>query len=366
MFPRPFISLLLLLTAVACESGQNEPNDSGPGADTAIREFDQNKLGDSEDATDTDAGESGDNESSDSEPGADVRSNPDADANISIACGEIPNPNAEWIQSFQKSIIEVLAGEKEISAGQILSDRATAENRKLSRYYLQLLWVELGFKAQFQEYDYQHVISLEIDNGYNIYSKLDATEPSANTYVIGAHYDSVPGGPGANDNATGVAVVYSVARYLATLPCRKASVVFVLFDQEELGLVGSRHFAQWLSDEQNAIIAVHTVDQMGWDKDGDRAIELERPDQGLYEFYRAAVEAGGFSISLIRTETGSTDHVPFREHGFKSIGLTEEFISGDTTPYIHESRDTFETVDFEYTRSTTALINYAFARALTH
>jgi len=167
----------------------------------------------------------------------------------------------------------------------------------------------------------------------NVYAQLNATDGSANTYVIGAHYDSVSGCPGANDDATGVAMC-SALPLLGELRCRTAAVLFVLFDQEENGLMGSDEFATMLADNQTAIIAAHTIDQMGWDEDGDRTIELERPDEGLFELYEAAVSSSGFVIPLTETQTGGTDHVSFRNHGFKAIGLTEEYVSGDTTPTI--------------------------------
>ena len=119
-----------------------------------------------------------------------------------------------------------------------------------------------------------------------------------------------------------MALVTAVARYLTALQCRTRKVVIALFDEEELGQVGSEEFAQFLSNRGDAIHSVHTVDQMGWDSNGDRAIELERPDTGLFELYQAAVTAGGFSIPLHETTTGYTDHVAFRPFGFDAIGIT--------------------------------------------
>ena len=59
--------------------------------------------------------------------------------------------------------------------------------------------------------------------------------------MIGAHLDSVPLSPGANDNASGVATVLEVARLLAEVPTAR-SIHFVAFGAEELGLVGSGYY----------------------------------------------------------------------------------------------------------------------------
>ncbi len=183
--------------------------------------------------------------------------------------------------------------------------------------------------------------------------------------MIGAHFDSVSGSPGANDNGTGVSIVMALARYLRAVDCRQINVMFVFFDQEEVGLVGSTFFAGWLQQSGLDVAAVHTVDQMGWDQDGDRAIELERPDTGLYELYSAATAAGGFSVPLAATQTGSTDHVSFRQKGFAAVGITEEYAGGDTTPYYHTPGDTYDTVNFAYLALTTALVDYTFAAMAT-
>src|SRR4029078_12159322 len=108
---------------------------------------------------------------------------------------------------------------------------------------------------------------------------------------------------GANDNERGVWRVVGAPRELASLACLTKNVAFVLFDQEEIGLVGSRAFAKKLAREHVVVHSAHTVDQMGWDSNGDRLIELERPDTGLADLYRSAVSELGLSIPIVVTST---------------------------------------------------------------
>lgn len=190
--------------------------------------------------------------------------------------------------------------------------------------------------------------------GTNIYAMIPATLESNEYVVIGAHYDSVLGSPGANDNASGTALVYGVAAELAKLKIRTRNVIVVFFDQEEIGLVGSRAFAKKLKDDGLKIHSVHTVDQMGWDADGDKAIEIEIPTPELEKLYRE--EAAKLSITVHKTNVPSTDHTAFREVGFNAIGITEEYKNEDTTPHYHKSTDTYETIDFGYLASTTQLV----------
>lgn len=267
-------------------------------------------------------------------------------------CGPAPDPSQPWIRAYTDDVVARLTGAAELTPGVTLPERSTSANRAATADWLQAEFDALGLQTQ------RHAYSA---TGTNIAGLLPATEPGGRTVVVGAHFDTVPGSPGANDNATGVAFVLSLARYLASIECRAHDVVFVGFDEEEIGLLGSDAFAQLLFDQGTDVIAVHTIDQMGWDQDGDRAIELERADEGLFEFYEAASATLAAPVTLHGTNTGFTDHVSFRPFGFAAVGLTEEFVSGDTTPHYHLPSDTYETVNFDLLVSTCVLGHAAFA-----
>lgn len=81
--------------------------------------------------------------------------------------------------------------------------------------------------------------------GVNLVATLPGTAPAAPSVVVGAHLDSVQGSPGADDNASGVAVLLETARVLAELD-ERAAVTMIVFDLEELGLIGSRVAARRL------------------------------------------------------------------------------------------------------------------------
>jgi hypothetical protein len=68
-------------------------------------------------------------------------------------------------------------------------------------------------------------------------------------YLVGAHLDTVPGSPGADDNASGVACILELARLLAPLRLDH-DVLLAVFDEEETGLIGSGLLAEELSTER--------------------------------------------------------------------------------------------------------------------
>lgn len=82
--------------------------------------------------------------------------------------------------------------------------------------------------------------------GTNLIADLPGAATDRPAVVVGAHLDTVEGSPGADDNASGVAVVLETARLLASLSSRPA-VTLALFDMEETGLVGSSVAARRLS-----------------------------------------------------------------------------------------------------------------------
>ncbi|MDQ3370919.1 MAG: M28 family metallopeptidase, partial [Myxococcota bacterium] len=216
------------------------------------------------------------------------------------------------------------------------SPRATTTQREAARTQLANRLTAIGWTPQLHAYP----------GGSNVHATIPATMGAGPAVIVGAHFDSVAASPGANDNASGAAVVLAVARYLADVPCRTAPVTIVFLDQEETGLFGARAFAQRF--DPASVRAVHTIDQVAWDADGDRRFELELPTPALEAEWRAAAMTVG--ISLVATTTSGTDHEAFRALGFAAVGLTEEYVGGDTSPHRHLASDTPATVDAAYLR----------------
>ncbi|WP_209446992.1 M20/M25/M40 family metallo-hydrolase [Rhodococcus gordoniae] len=82
--------------------------------------------------------------------------------------------------------------------------------------------------------------------------------------VVGAHLDSVPEGPGINDNGTGVAAVLETALQLGSEPGVTNAVRFAFWGAEEVGLVGSTRYVESLSEEERLDIALYlNFDMLG-------------------------------------------------------------------------------------------------------
>ncbi len=108
---------------------------------------------------------------------------------------------------------------------------------------------------------YRDTLSNMAGTAYNIVGLVEGKDPILkNEYIlIGAHYDHIGIVPaqsmdsianGANDNASGTTVVLELARYFGRERTNGRSLIFVLFSAEEKGLLGSRHLAKKLQEQQ--------------------------------------------------------------------------------------------------------------------
>lgn len=350
-------AVAIALALVACA----DEGDAGtPWQPTATEADDDADPTDGNDDADDDPSDPDDDASDDpSDPDDDgtAADEDPTDPSASTDSGDectLPDPAPAWLEDDLRDAVARLSGEIELQPGTTLYDRANAQRRAQAQAWLLLRFGELGLVGESNDYG----------TGTNVFARLPATGATEGTLVFGAHMDSVPGSPGADDNASGTAVVLTLARFLQDVPCRRYDVIFVLFDEEEIGLVGSTAFASKLVIDEEDVVSVHTADQLGWDGDGDRRVEVEQPDADLFEFYTGAAAELASPIMLVQTDSGFTDHESFRSAGFAAVGLSEEWASGDTTPYYHSSGDRYDTVDFGYLVSNATLVNHAFARAL--
>lgn len=259
----------------------------------------------------------------------------------------------------QKEIIEILSGATTAPNGQIIKNRSSSTNKKLARIYLEELIREAGVEPEIQTYAMPNVnpfIDLFFNpfQGDNIFATLPSTSQSEEYIILGAHYDTELDCPGAIDNATGVALIFEVFSTLSHESIRNKNVTVVFFDQEEEDLVGSQAFAKFIKAKNLDIHSVHTFDTMGWDQDGDQAVELELPTPLLEEVYRKNAEKLGIPIYI--SPCNSTDHHSFRVKGYNAIGMTDEYYNGDYPPHKDTPSDKFETVNFSYLKSSTELV----------
>ncbi len=156
----------------------------------------------------------------------------------------------------------------------------------------------------------------------NILAELPGS--GSGVVMIGAHLDSVPAGPGINDNGSGVATLLVIAQRLRELPPPDATIRFAFWGAEEGGPFGSRAYVESLSAEERAeIVAYLNFDMLAspnavrfvYDEDDAPAGSDE-----LTARFVAAFEDAGLGWDRIDVDRRS-DHGPFAAAGIPVGGL---------------------------------------------
>lgn len=202
-------------------------------------------------------------------------------------------------------------------------------------------------------------------NGRNIIAtQLGKTNPD-NIYIVCAHYDTVADFC-ADDNATGTVAVLEVARVLSS-QCLDNTIVYALWDEEEIGLRGSSFYANQAAQNGDNILGVLNMDMMGYDGDapgtpGDNEFDLDVRDfansEDMMNDIIAVLNSYTFDLSVVTVNPGtfSSDHSSFWVNGYSAVLLGESWETNDQTPFYHSSGDRANTIDFPYFHELTKLV----------
>ncbi|WP_189224667.1 M28 family peptidase [Saccharothrix coeruleofusca] len=182
---------------------------------------------------------------------------------------------------------------------------------------------------------------------YNVIAERPATFPGSDGVVmVTAHYDSVPGSPGANDDGSGTVLALELARVLRLLPTRKA-LRFALWGSEEQGLIGSRYYVNQLAEAEAArITGVFQNDMVATSHGPATAYWLLSVDgtanAATSEVAAAAARLGYGARVHGPTPRGSSDHVPFHERGIAAANFSWRGEGGphELEPLYHTPEDT--------------------------
>ncbi len=215
----------------------------------------------------------------------------------------------------------------------------------------------------------------------NLVATVPGSDPKKPGILLGAHYDSPCGSPGADDNASGVAVLLEVAEILArTSPLR--TIQFVAFTLEEpqdvFGpfLVGSEHFAKEAKEAGIQYEAVLILECVGYtdSRQGSQivpplvripvpsraeflAVVADRRSKRLMEAFRRCSSGSVPELDLVCykappladyfiPEVRFSDHASFWDQGYPALMLTDTAMLRN--PHYHAATDTSTTLDFRF------------------
>jgi Zn-dependent M28 family amino/carboxypeptidase len=222
----------------------------------------------------------------------------------------------------------------------------------------------------------------------NIIATFNGSHPDKERILLGAHYDAAWGSPGADDNASGVAVMLETANILSTMNLDR-TVECVAFTLEEPQpqtihfLIGSETFAQAAKKSRKSYQAVLILESVGYtdDEEGSQIVPLlvkaDVPKRGNF----LGVIANNRSRSIMDAfhiisrehvpelitvpykvplsgrfipETRFSDHASFWNAGYPSLMLTDTAMFRN--PHYHTHHDRFETLDFSFITNVTKAV----------
>ncbi|GAB1538157.1 hypothetical protein NUACC21_08150 [Scytonema sp. NUACC21] len=138
--------------------------------------------------------------------------------------------------------------------------RHTPVERARARAYITSELKKLGWNPQMEKFTGKQLEDTR--EGINIFAERPGTNKEAGSILVAAHYDTIFFSPGADDNASGVAVVLEVARLLSSVPTTK-TLQLAFFDLEEAGLLGSKAFVTNKAHLEN-LRSVIVMDMVGY------------------------------------------------------------------------------------------------------
>ena len=217
---------------------------------------------------------------------------------------------------------------------------------------------------------------------HNIEAEIPGNRPEI--IVIGAHYDSVFGSPGANDNGTGAAAVLALAQRFAAReteqhPPRRTpnkTLRFVAFVNEEppyflSGEMGSQVYARRCKERGDKISAMISLETIGYFSDAPHSQTYPSPGLGLFypkvgnfigfvsnvksrallrhaiTLFRknAKIPSEGASLPAFIPGVSWSDQWSFWQHGYPAIMVTDT--APFRYPYYHSSNDTPDKLDYD-------------------
>jgi aminopeptidase YwaD len=232
--------------------------------------------------------------------------------------------------------------------------------------YIRQEFSKAGFSAQ------NELVRWEGKEFHNVVVEKKGTISPERVVILGAHYDTVPGSPGADDNASAVAVLLEVARSMRAIPLR-STIRFIAFTLEEYGYVGSTQHARKARKDGEEIVGMISLEMVGF--------TAPRQSYPHYIDTRNYPIAGNFIGILSNTRSENllgkvrqslkthapelpaeflivpgngegleavrlSDHSSFWDENYPALMVTDTAFLRN--PNYHLPTDTLETLDFEF------------------
>jgi len=286
-------------------------------------------------------------------------------AGLSYGMGAVSAEAGVQPQAGYDPVVAALIGD--VSLGRLYTDLYALQNFSTrytfstgivgaSQYIFDRFAENSNLQVAFQDFTYQGTPVR------NVLAVLPGTDPTNETlYILGAHYDSItlgPGAdpmnwaPGADDDGSGTVGVMEAARVMSAHRFN-ATLVFAAWTAEELGLVGSDYYCTCLAGLRGDVGLYLNMDMIGNDPLDFQGIEVihDLPSEWAADAFLTLVSDYGLGLWPTKSFNTSpnSDHASFWAQGYPAIFLAET----DFSPNWHRPTDTIDNVNMNLITNTT-------------
>lgn len=244
---------------------------------------------------------------------------------------------------------------------------ALADNRLEVANWIKAQFERHGCQVELQEFDItvewpRYSGQYHTKTQYNVVATISGTTRSDEVYIVGGHYDSIlnegnplDGAPGADDNASGIAAAIELARILKKTNYKsEATIKFIAFAAEELGLYGAKHYANKAFYNNEDIKLVLNNDMISYEPNASNwklNLIFYKNSTDVTNLAKELIDYTELGYNLDDTYHQYSDSYAFYEKNFKSIFFAEH----NFTPYYHTTNDLVSSCNMEYCAEATKL-----------
>jgi Zn-dependent M28 family amino/carboxypeptidase len=270
-------------------------------------------------------------------------------------------------ETAEERALERRLKEHVVAVASVPHNTETPKALEASAVYIERELSALGYKVERQEYEAGGV------KVRNIHVVLGRTGPGRPAFVVGAHYDSALGSPGANDNGSGTAALLELARLMRGYESKLQYLRLVFFVNEEAPYfgteaMGSMQFARMLTSREpvSGMISIETIgayfDQPGsqhfpvplnfiYRDTGNfltfvgmpRGRDLVHQTIGSFRRHTLFPSIGGISHAFVKGIAWS-DHASFDQLGVPAVMITDTALF--RYAHYHKPTDTPDKIDY--------------------
>jgi len=176
---------------------------------------------------------------------------------------------------------------------------------------------ESGFTVELHDYG----------TGVNVVGRKTGVEAPSEQVIVSAHYDHLPGCPGADDNASGVAAVLELARVVKNASFSR-TLVLACWDEEETGLEGAEAYANRARSQGDQIVVMYSIEMIGFRSTSPDSQRIPAGLDLIFPEEYAKLQQGGFVGDFLTiipdTSAAETGH-RVEEHA-AAIGLPTVYL----------------------------------------